>query len=94
MKYTITQFNKNFPTDSTYLDCIFTKKYDATGYYKITKLEYYTDSREKQTHPLKDTIFKKSSTSLKLWFYAIYMFSQSKNGVSAKKLQRQSMDYL
>ncbi len=28
--------------------------------------------------PLADTIFYKSSTPLTLWFYAIYLFSQSK----------------
>lgn len=39
-------------------------------------------------HPLRGTIFHKSSTPLKLWFYAIYLVSQSKNGVSAKELER------
>ncbi|GAI69364.1 unnamed protein product, partial [marine sediment metagenome] len=39
--------------------------------------------------PLADTIFHKSSTSLKDWFYSLYLFSVSKNGVSAKELERQ-----
>jgi len=34
------------------------------------------------------TIFHESSTSLKLWFYVIYLFSVSKYGVSAKELER------
>ena len=33
-------------------------------------------------------IFRKSSTSLWNWFYAIYLFSVAKNGVSAKELER------
>jgi transposase len=35
------------------------------------------------------TIFEKSTTSLKLWFTAIYMFSISRNGVAALELERQ-----
>lgn len=42
-----------------------------------------------QIHPLAETIFHKSETSLKSWFYAIFLFSNSKNGVSGKELQRQ-----
>lgn len=42
----------------------------------------------RQLHPLANTIFHKSSTSLKDWFYAIYLFSVSKNGVSAKEIER------
>jgi len=42
-----------------------------------------------QIHPLADTIFHKSETTLKKWFYAIWLFSNSKNGVSAKELERQ-----
>jgi len=41
-----------------------------------------------QLHPLAETIFHKSSTPLKSWFYAIYLFSVSKNGVAAKELER------
>jgi transposase len=39
-------------------------------------------------YPLSGTIFHKSETPLTLWFYAIYLFAQSKNGVSAKELER------
>jgi len=41
-----------------------------------------------QISPLADTIFHKSKTPLKGWFYAMYLFSVSKNGVSAKELER------
>jgi transposase-like protein len=39
-------------------------------------------------HPLKGTIFAGSSTPLSLWFHALFLFSVSKNGVSAKELER------
>ena len=40
-------------------------------------------------HPTAETIFHKSSTSLHLWFYAMYMMSSTRCGVSAKQLERE-----
>ncbi len=40
-------------------------------------------------YPLTGTIFHGSATPLRLWFYAIYIFSSSPNGVAAKELERQ-----
>src|SRR5437763_243786 len=40
-------------------------------------------------HPTAGTIFEKSSTSLQLWFYAIYLVSSSKCGIAAKQLERE-----
>jgi transposase len=40
-------------------------------------------------HPLADTIFEKSSTSLHLWFYAMYLMVSTKCGISAKQLERE-----
>ena len=40
-------------------------------------------------HPTAGTIFHKSSTSLALWFYAIYLMSSSKCGIAAKQLERE-----
>ena len=35
------------------------------------------------------TIFHKSSTSLQLWFYAMYLMASTRCGVSAKQLERE-----
>jgi hypothetical protein len=35
------------------------------------------------------TPFEKSRTSLRKWFYAMYLFTTSRHGVPAKELQRQ-----
>jgi transposase len=39
--------------------------------------------------PTAGTIFHKSSTSLRLWFYAIYLMSSTRCGISAKQLERE-----
>jgi transposase len=60
--------------------------------------KYVTDQRRQSwtctacghhLHPTAGTIFHKSSTSLSLWFYAIYLVTSSKTGVSAKHLERE-----
>jgi transposase len=40
-------------------------------------------------HPTAGTIFHKSSTSLQLWFYAIYLMSSTRCGISAKQIERE-----
>lgn len=40
-------------------------------------------------HPLKGTIFEKSSTSLQMWFYAMYIMASTRCGISAKQLERE-----
>ena len=40
-------------------------------------------------HPTAGTIYHKSSTPLHLWFYAIYLMTSTRCGVSAKQLQRE-----
>ena len=40
-------------------------------------------------HPTAGTIFHKSSTSLQLWFYAMYLMTSTRSGISAKQLERE-----
>jgi len=39
-------------------------------------------------HPTAGTIYHKSSTSLHLWFYAMYLMTSTRCGISAKQLER------
>ena len=94
MKYTIKDFRKDFPDDGVCLDYLFRRRYgmidDFRKFYRVRKRKCYAHSETgKQLHPLSGTIFHKSSTKLTDWFFAMFLFSQSKNGVSAKELQRQ-----
>lgn len=91
MNYTIKDLQKDFPNDDACLAYIFQAKYpDAKQYYRVTGRKCWAHSMTgHQIHPLKGTIFEKSSTPLTLWFHAIFLFASAKNGVSAKELQRQ-----
>jgi transposase-like protein len=40
-------------------------------------------------HPTAGTIFHKSSTSLHLWFYGVYLMTSTRCGISAKQLERE-----
>lgn len=100
MRYTYAQFNKEYPNDDACLEEIFQNRYGKLGhcpkcgvvdpkFYKVTKRKCYAcKDCGHQLHPLAQTIFHKSETPLKSWFYAIYLFSVSKNGVSAKEIER------
>lgn len=90
MKYTINQFKKDFPNDDVCLDYIFRTRFpEKTGYYRINTTKSYSNAAGHHIFPLAGTIFEQSTTPLTLWFFAIYLFSTSKNGVSAAELQRQ-----
>ncbi|HUD18823.1 MAG TPA: IS1595 family transposase [Patescibacteria group bacterium] len=100
MKFTINDFHKRYPNDNVCLDEIFKARYGRiTVCPKCQKETKFNRIKERkcyccqfcgfQLHPVAHTIFHKSETPLKNWFYALYLFSTSKNGVSAMELQRQ-----
>jgi len=43
-----------------------------------------------QISPMAGTIFEHSSTSLRLWFYAMYLMASTRCGISAKQIQRET----
>lgn len=98
-KYTVDTLHKEFPNDDACLDFIFQKRYGhlkfcpkcgaETKFYKLkTRKIYKCKHCAFELYPLANTIFHKSETPLTKWFYAIYLFSVGKNGVSAKELER------
>ena len=63
----------------------------VTKYYKLTgRPVYECDYCGHQISPLANTIFHKSSTSLKIWFQAIHLMASTRCGISAKQLQRET----
>jgi transposase-like protein/ribosomal protein L37AE/L43A len=102
MKFTIKAFHAKYPDDDACLEEIYQNRLERLVRCPNPKCErtpafHKVEGRKcwacqwcgYQLHPLADTIFHKSETSLKSWFYAIWLFSNSKNGVSAKELERQ-----
>lgn len=100
MRYTVAQFNLEYPDEDACLDKVFQERYGDvkdcpycgvidTKFYRVRGRKCYACMHcGYQLHPLAETIFHKSSTPLRSWFYAIYLFSVSKNGVAAKELER------
>ena len=99
MKYTVNDFHEQFKTDAECLDFIFKTRFPDGGkcgcgkvdcFYPVTGRRCYACSWcGRQISPTAGTIFHKSETSLKLWFFAIFLMSSSKNGVAAMELKRQ-----
>ena len=96
MKYTISQFKKDFPNDDACLEYVFKARYSGvkcpkcgkSKFFRVRGRKCYTCRCGYQIHPVSGTIFHKSDTKLTDWFFAVYLMSQSKNGVSAKEIQR------
>lgn len=100
VRYTLKQFKEQFPDGDACLQAVFDNRFGnlqccpkcgvvGAKFYRVRKRPCYACAHcGHQLHPLANTIFRKSSTSLWSWFYVIYLFSISKNGVSAKEVER------
>ena len=95
-----TEFLCRFPDNDACLDYLKAKFYpDGTACPKCGKASRFHRIKGRSayscqfcgTHvyPTAGTIFHKSTTSLQLWFWAIYLASSSKCGISAKQLGRE-----
>jgi len=100
-RYTIADFNRDFPNDdaclewlkdSLYPNGIFCEKCGRiTKHHKDAKRPSYScDYCGHHVHPTAGTIFEKSSTPLKLWFHAIFLMSSTRCGISAKQIERET----
>ena len=100
-RYTIADLNKDFPNDDACLEWLKNHLYpngifcqrcgQVTKHHKITtRRSYSCDVCGRHVHPTSGTIFEKSTTSLKLWFHAIYLMSSTRCGISAKQIERET----
>jgi transposase len=101
LPFTVKDFQKQFPDDATclewlknylYPEGIFCETCNAiTKHHRVvSRPSYSCDHCGHHVHPTADTIFHKSSTPLTIWFHAIYLMAQTRCGISAKQIQRQT----
>lgn len=97
---TITQFFRQFPDDETCLAHLFETRFGqghvcpscgrSANWYRIqAERAYSCQWCGYHLHPTVGTPFEQTRTPLQLWFYAIHLFTTTRNGVAAKELERQ-----
>jgi transposase len=99
-RYSVMEFDRDFPDDAACLEWLLHHRY-PNGVYCPTCQRITKHHREKarpsyscqfcghRVHPMVGTPFEGSATSLRLWFYGIYLMSSTRCGISAKQLERE-----
>ena len=102
LRYSMRDFNNEFPNDSACLEYIKEQRWPngmapcakcrkSTKHYRVgNRTAYACQSCGSHIYPLAGTIFEKSSTPLKTWFYAMYLMGSTRCGISAKQVQRET----
>ena len=97
------EFMRVFPNDAACLDQLWRDRFAPDGHHAHcpkcererkfhrtkTRASYTCDTCGLHIHPQKGTIFERSSTSLHLWFYAMYLMASTRCGISAKQMERE-----
>lgn len=104
-RYTIADFNCEFPNDDACLDHIFYARWPSgittceskkcgnveRRHHRVSgRKSYACDYCGNHIYPMAGSIFEKSTTPLKLWFYAMYLMGSTRCGISAKQIQRET----
>lgn len=101
--YSLIEFMREYPDDAACLDALWRERYAPDGHHARcpkckrerkfhrtkTRASYTCDTCGLHIHPMKGTIFEKSTTSLQLWFYAMFLMASTRAGISAKQLERE-----
>jgi transposase len=102
LRYTVANFNAEFPNNDACLEYIKEQRWPSgvtecskcgveRKHYRVTgRTAYACDHCGNHIYPLAGTVFEKSTTSLKLWFYAMYLMGSTRCGISAKQIQRET----
>lgn len=99
-KLTIRDFDRMFPDEDACLEWLKNYLYHdgisckvckrVTKHHRIaSRPSYSCDNCGHHVHPTADTIYHKSPTPLRSWFYAVFLMSSTRTGISAKQLQRE-----
>lgn len=95
----IQQFFEQFPDDDACLEHLFKVRYgdepactrcgEIGKFKRLAKLPAWTCNCGHHIHPMVGTPFMRSRTPLQKWYYAMFIFTTTRNGVAAKEIQRQ-----
>ena len=97
---TLRQFQARFPTEDSCLDHMMRTRYGArfscpkcekaANYYRVkSRRSYECEHCGNQIYPTAGTPFHGTRTSLRDWFYVMFLFTTSRNGVAAKRVERE-----
>jgi transposase len=96
MRFSIDQFNERFPDEDACLAAVLATRGEPacpncewTTWNKVKGRPVYACSCGYQISPLAGTIFHKSRTSLRKWFYVMYLMAATRSGISAKQVERE-----
>src|SRR5947209_1405273 len=101
--YSLMEFMDEYPDDAACLHALWVEKHAPDGSHAHcsrcererkfhrtkTRASYTCDSCGLHVHPMAGTIFEKSTTSLHQWFYAMYLMTSTRCGISAKQMERE-----
>src|SRR5581483_1486057 len=61
-----------------------------TKFYKLeNRMAYSCGICRSQVYPLAGTIFEKTTTPLRIWFYVMWVMIKTRSGISARQIQRE-----
>ena len=98
--YPVAKLAKRFPTNEACLEEIKRLRYPngikcntckkTTKHYKLkNRTAYSCEYCRNQVYPLKGTVFEKSTTPLRFWFYAMYLMTYTWGQISVVDLQKE-----
>jgi transposase-like protein len=96
----VRQFQKRFPDEDTCLNHLMRTRFgerltcfkcqkEATYYRTKGRRSFTCEHCGYQVYPTAGTPFESTRTPLRDWFYIMFLFCTSRNGVAAKEVQRQ-----
>ena len=97
---TLRQFQDRFPTEDSCLDHMMRTRYGArhdcercgreASFYRVkARRSYACEHCGGQIYPTAGTPFDRTRTPLRDWFFVMFQFCASRNGVAAKEVERQ-----
>src|SRR5205823_11903015 len=102
LRFTVEQFHKRFPDTDSCLEYLKEQRWpngiahcekcgvDRKHHRVSGRPAYACDYCGSMISPMARTIFEHSATSLRLWYYAMYLMASTRCGISAKQIQRET----